>query len=78
MARNDPEFKLRMPEKLRDEIVESAKKSGRSINAEIVARLQNSLGWDQYDPADLARGLDEVERDVARIIEVLRENGLMR
>lgn len=47
MSREDPQFKLRLSEKLRDQITESAKASNRSMNAEIVARLEAS-----YDQAE--------------------------
>jgi hypothetical protein len=36
-------FQLRMPEGMRDEIEATAKANGRSMNAEIVLRLQQSL-----------------------------------
>lgn len=39
----DPQYKLRWPEDLRDKIMESAKNNNRSINAEICARLEQSL-----------------------------------
>jgi len=43
MSREDPQFKLRMPTQLRDQAEQSAKASGRSLNAEIVARLESSF-----------------------------------
>lgn len=43
MSREDPQFKLRMPSKLRDQAEQSAKASGRSLNAELVARLESSF-----------------------------------
>jgi hypothetical protein len=43
MSREDPQFKLRLSEQLRDQIAESAKSSNRSMNAEIVARLEESF-----------------------------------
>ena len=36
-------FVLRMPMKLKQDIAEAAEKKGRSINAEIVTRLEESL-----------------------------------
>jgi predicted DNA-binding protein len=38
-----PSYPLRMPQELRERLAEVAKKSGRSMNAEIVARLEESL-----------------------------------
>lgn len=40
---NDPQYKLRWSSELREKIAESAKAHNRSMNADIVARLQDSL-----------------------------------
>lgn len=72
MARDDAQFRVRLPDKLRAEIIEQAEKNGRSINAEIVARLENSLGWDQYDPAKLAVDIQEIRGDVKELWKVVR------
>lgn len=39
----DPQYKLRMPPELRDKLKQAAKDNHRSMNAEIVARLQASF-----------------------------------
>lgn len=43
MSREDPQFKLRMPPQLRAQAEQAARVSGRSLNAEIVARLESSF-----------------------------------
>lgn len=43
MSREDPQFKLRMPPELKARIEQAAKESRRSLNAEIVARLEETL-----------------------------------
>jgi len=43
MARDDPHFRLRIPEELHARLTEQAKENHRSINAEIVARLEESF-----------------------------------
>ncbi|OUY06987.1 Arc family DNA-binding protein [Acinetobacter populi] len=43
MARNDPQFNLRVPVELKQKVEEAAKESGRSINAEAVYRLEESF-----------------------------------
>lgn len=81
MSREDPQFKLRMPANLRDQAEQSARASGRSLNAEIVARLEASfLGGNASKnllPANRARELalmarnglpDEVRRRVVESI----------
>ncbi|HED4877395.1 TPA: Arc family DNA-binding protein [Stenotrophomonas maltophilia] len=43
MSREAPQFKLRMPDDLKQVIEDSARANGRSMNAEIVGRLEQSL-----------------------------------
>ncbi|RWX74453.1 Arc family DNA-binding protein [Neorhizobium lilium] len=40
MGREDPQLKLRLTEDMKGRITEAAKANGRSVNAEIVARLE--------------------------------------
>lgn len=53
MSRDLPSFPLRMPPELRRAIENAAGESRRSLNAEIVARLEASLAEQKtiYDPA---------------------------
>jgi hypothetical protein len=43
MKQTDPQYKLRLPQQLKEQIESAASESGRSMNAEIVARLQESF-----------------------------------
>ncbi|MDH0032087.1 MULTISPECIES: Arc family DNA-binding protein [unclassified Acinetobacter] len=43
MSREDPQLKVRLPQELKDKITESASNLGRSINADVVARLEESF-----------------------------------
>jgi hypothetical protein len=43
-ARDQYRFLLRMPQELRESLREAAVKNGRSLNAEIVTRLEASVG----------------------------------
>lgn len=43
MSRTDPQFNLRIPEALRDQVMAAAKDNGRSATAEILARLELSF-----------------------------------
>ncbi|HDR2925577.1 Arc family DNA-binding protein [Pseudomonas aeruginosa] len=43
MSREDPQFKLRMPHELRHQAEQAAKAAGRSLNAELVTRIQSSF-----------------------------------
>ncbi|WP_226685653.1 Arc family DNA-binding protein [Stutzerimonas stutzeri] len=55
MSRTDQQFKLRMPAALRAQVEQSAWAARRSLNAEIVIRLEASF-------AQVAPGTDEQER----------------
>ena len=43
MKQTDPQYKLRLPQELKDLVEEAAKRTGRSMNAEVVARLQTTF-----------------------------------
>ena len=43
MSREDSQFKLRMPAHLREQVELASQESKRSLNAEIVARLEESF-----------------------------------
>jgi hypothetical protein len=60
MARTDPGFMLRLPPGMRELIAEAAKTNNRSMNAEIVARLEQSL----QTPLDRGLRAEEVDRIV--------------
>lgn len=53
MARNDPQFNVRMPQELKEMIEASAKDNQRSINAEIVHHLRNAMEATGYINDDL-------------------------
>jgi len=57
MARNDPHFRLRIPAELKAEVERAALDNGRSINAEIVARLQGIEAGDRAEARDIVRAL---------------------
>lgn len=43
MARDDPQFRIRLPAELKSRIEKLAASNHRSLNAEIVVRLESSL-----------------------------------
>lgn len=49
-------FMLRLPDGMRDRLKDEARKSGRSLNAEIIHRLANSLDAPQFSDAALGLG----------------------
>jgi hypothetical protein len=52
MAREDPQMKLRLPPELKARVEDAARAAGRSINAEIVQRLQASFVPRPHQPVD--------------------------
>lgn len=66
MSREDSQFKLRMPSDLREIIEEAAREAKRSLNAEIIARLEMSSIKESSSgsliPAEKARQMSEIAR----------------
>lgn len=46
MAKDDPHFRLRLPARLKASLEQEARRNNRSINAEIVYRLETLAGFD--------------------------------
>ncbi len=65
----EPQYKLRMPHELKDKIKSSAEKKNRSMNADIVARLEQSFLKD-FHSADTAFPIM-----LAAIIDYLPQDG---
>lgn len=67
-------YPLRMPEELREALQAKAAESRRSLNAEIVARLESSLLGEQID-----KEMDEYYPDVMlRILNIARDQLLQQ
>lgn len=58
----DPQFKLRLTPEIKLGIEQAAEANGRSMNAEILYRLQTSLEMDSYQPGPNVNS-DEAEDD---------------
>lgn len=63
MARSDPQVNIRMPAELKGKIESSAEVTGRSLNGEIIARLEASLSQSPMTPL-LSAALSEALADV--------------
>lgn len=64
MAADDPQTRLRFPSDLRARLEEAAKENARSLNAEVVARLQQSLL-----PSAQLNDIDALKRMIALMDE---------
>jgi len=79
MARTDPQVNIRMPDSLKSALTDVAEKNGRSLNAEIVRRLELSLAASlQQDDARIENDgkvvyfeLKTVPAEVREILEYL-------
>lgn len=60
-------FMLRFPDGMRDRIKEAAAENGRSMNAEIIYRLQTTLEMDAYVPGPNVQ-TDETALELARAL----------
>lgn len=70
MARDDPQFNLRMTQELKDAIADRAKSNGRSLNAEIVQILEDAVEAERSGfPAGDARELRNVIRMQSEMLD---------
>lgn len=68
---NIPPFGLRMQPELKARIEEAAKANNRSLNAEIVARLESTIENDET-LADHEKRLEALERKIIDVEELAR------
>lgn len=73
MSREDPQLKVRLPQDLKDKITESASNLGRSINADVVARLEGS-----FEPQGNEQLLKKINEMSSELINLSREAREMR
>ncbi|MPQ68319.1 Arc family DNA-binding protein [Pseudomonas sp. MWU12-2323] len=80
MSRTDPQFNLRIPETLRDQVAAASKENGRSATAEILARLEMSFLKEnppsEFMPAEKVRELSAIaRRQIPRMVRerILRD-----
>lgn len=61
MARSDPQMNFRIPAELKAQLEEVAKMNKRSLTAELVSRLNDSLNRDDYNnDKDIHNKLDNI------------------
>ncbi|MDX0057924.1 Arc family DNA-binding protein [Sinorhizobium meliloti] len=58
MARQDPHFRLRIPEDLKSRIEDAATRNRRTMTSEIIARLESTFSREDV-PADVKGIIDE-------------------
>lgn len=74
MSTDDVQTNLRLPAKLKDRLQEVARASGRTLTAEVVHRLELSLGQPSLNPAEAAGEVWEQLRTMRARESVLMGN----
>ncbi|MEM5371372.1 Arc family DNA-binding protein [Paraburkholderia azotifigens] len=70
MARSDPQVNIRMPPELKEKLEAASGESNRSLNGEIIARLERSFEKAAGDVVELGeKSLDEIEARVKRAVK---------
>lgn len=79
-GRHDDQYMVRFPEGLRDKIKDAATANGRSMNSEIIARLEDSFLTEQLttvaDESAIKPPTAKELRRVAEIMVILERNAL--
>lgn len=73
MARSDPQFNLRIPQELKEQIEKSAKDSGRSVNAQAVYLLQKGLKQSPSKPKEQNIDISQALSDILKEIQSLKK-----
>ncbi|ENV37474.1 hypothetical protein F959_01597 [Acinetobacter venetianus RAG-1 = CIP 110063] len=84
MARTVPQFNLRVPQELKQIVEDAAKKSGRSINAEAVFRLEQSFTQDKklleissVMTKTMTNSLETIDTALSKIVHVYLKSGFV-
>lgn len=70
VTRDSDKFMLRLPDGMRDRIAELAKKNNRSMNSEIIARLEQSIDEDTQPKIML---IDELENLLHGVLDRIND-----
>ena len=76
-SRHLDKFMLRMPDGMRGRIAEAAKENGRSMNAEIIHRLEQSFAEEKgslHGAASLVQLLEHQNKTLAELAALIRQN----
>ena len=74
-SRTADKFVVRLPNGMREQVAEVARKNHRSMNSEIIDRLEQSLLNNQFEPAqqmlDGALNAEELKAELTRAYQVI-------
>lgn len=77
--RTDPQYKIRWSADLRDRLAEAAKANKRSLNAEIIARLEESVARDRpLSEEELDERLESLSKKLNDLSAAIIEQARLR
>ena len=75
MSREDPQLKLRLAPDLKNRVQDAARTNNRTMNAEIVARLESTFSNSQMIASDTFAGMDAetlIKQTVQAVLRTVR------
>lgn len=72
-SRTAEQFVIRFPEGMRSHIAESAERNHRSMNNEIIFRLERTFRWDEVDHPNPQELHAEIQSTMKRLDDLMRE-----
>ncbi|NEJ08547.1 Arc family DNA-binding protein [Rhizobium leguminosarum] len=76
MTRDDPHFRLRIPEDLKREIETAARANSRTITSEVVYRLEQSFGRSATGKGGLVEEIEAIRMRLAHVQDLLQKQEL--
>ncbi|WP_208281459.1 Arc family DNA-binding protein [Massilia oculi] len=73
---NDAQMKLRLPHELRETIAALAKQNSRSMNSEIVARLEKSIDDEMVEAMSEVATPAFIDQFAAKVEEIIKKYGV--
>lgn len=72
MARTDPQINIRVPAKLKKELELLAIQNGRSLNAEVVLRLENSIPVKEDKEGSFVLDPYSIESHIQNLVDLMK------
>ncbi|MGR8965746.1 Arc family DNA-binding protein [Rhizobium leguminosarum] len=76
MSRDDPHFRLRIPEDLKREIETAARANSRTITSEVVYRLEQSFARRPTNKGGLVEEIEAIRMRLAHVQDLLQKQEL--
>ena len=78
MSLADPQMSVRLPGDLKPRLAKAAKENGRTINADIVTRLERSFSGAQTNAAtdEVKKSIDEVKKMIEELHQTTKASSV--